>query len=172
MSKKIIKISAMRYEVINMMSRQAWISLFVMLFVFPSLANSGDIKALRKCMKHWDKHPFSSTGKLKYRTLRTSVKILGIGNDVTDNIKTKKPELILIKPSIGVLTKRTYRLMNPNGWYCFKANVTVLGKSEIIMDCKTHAASRNAGVEIGGSGASSGGVTVLGTAAVKRVGCK
>ena len=61
--------------------------------------------------------------------LGSSVNVLGIGGDVVDDVATPDPQLMLVKPSVNVLTKGRLRLMNPNGWYCFESAVTVLAKS-------------------------------------------
>jgi hypothetical protein len=105
--------------------------------------------------------------------LSPSVKVLGVGAEVTDEIETDQPQLVLVKPSVNVLTKSDFRLMNPNGWHCFASNVTVLAKSEITAHCRAHLASSRDSVAVaGGNKGGSEGVTVLGKAVVKRVGCE
>jgi hypothetical protein len=71
------------------------------------------------------------------------------------------------------MAKTTLRLMNPNGWYCLKSNVAVLGKLEIQVDCKAHlAASGDGGTAVLASNESGKGVAVLGSLRVKRTNCK
>ncbi len=90
-----------------------------------------EINAIRGCLAAWGEHPFNSADEQPFRAISPSVKVLGVGQDVTDETVTDQPQLVLVKPSVNVLTKSNFRLMNPNGWYCFAANVTVLAKSEM-----------------------------------------
>ena len=46
-----------------------------------------------------------------------------LDTDVVDDEATAAPQLVLVKPSVNVLTKGRFRLMNPNGWYCFESAV-------------------------------------------------
>jgi hypothetical protein len=145
---------------------------------FLSLAAARDAKAvteldaIKSCLATWGEHPFG-TEEPRYKVLSPSVKVLGVGAEVTDETETDQPQLVLVKPSVNVLTKGSFRLMNPNGWYCFASNVTVLAKSEITAHCRAHLASSRDGVTVaGGNKGGSEGVTVLGKAVVKRVGCE
>ncbi len=155
--------------------------LFVALFSFASpfaqvaqAERDGDIDALRACASQWGKTPFGEiTSKTPYRTLNTKVRVLGIGGETVDDGKTDSPELILIKPSVNVLTKTTYKLLNPNGYYCFKAKVTVLGSSVIQVDCKARVAAES-GTEVlaNNKDGTDQGVTVLGKSRIERLNCK
>ena len=82
-----------------------------------------------------------------------------------------KPELVLVKPNVAVMTKNHLNLLNPNGWYCLKGQVSVLGKSEIHLHCKAKLASNRDGVSVLGATDHDSGVTVLGKSELKRVGC-
>jgi len=121
----------------------------------------GDTDTVKECLGAWKKHPFNADNP-QFRTMGSKVKVLGIGGNPEDTTVTTEPELVLVKPIVNVLTKSTYRLMNPNGWYCLKANVTVLSKSEIVKHCKAHIASSSDGVTIAGSDSEEQSVTVLG----------
>lgn len=121
------------------------------------------------CLKTWGEHPFQDPPR--FLVLGSSVKVFGIGGDVTDEHTTLEPQLVLVKPAVNVLGKARFRLMNPNGWYCFESAVTVLAKSEIIVACGAHLASSADGVAVAGGNVGADGVTVLGKAVVKRVGC-
>ena len=132
--------------------------------------DAGDQSAVEKCLAAWGKHPFEGKNP-PFRILGASVKIMGIGKDVVDSEKTSSPELILIKPAVNVMTKTAFRLLNPNGWYCFKSNVTVMGVSAITAACSAHLASSHDGVAVLGSNADTDGITVLGKAEVTRVDC-
>lgn len=148
--------------------------LLVLSFLFPVLAvagDSGDMDEIKACLRYWDSHPFKGENP-KFRTMISRVKVMGIGDEVADTKKTDKPELILVKPNVTVMSKSVLRLLNPNGWYCMKGKVSVLGKSEIQIACKAKLASSNSGaVVMGDDNANTGGVTVLGETRVVRVGC-
>lgn len=146
--------------------------LFCLIVFFPVTALADDLDEIKACLSHWQGHPFK-TESPKFRTLTSRVKVMGIGDETTDDVKTDKPELILIKPNVTVMSKSILRLLNPNGWYCMKGKVSVMGKSEIQLHCHAKLASSNSGAVVMGSDhADSGGVTVLGSTRVVRVGCK
>lgn len=134
---------------------------------------AGENNVLTRCLRNWGEHPFKTDKQKRYREMEVSVKVLGIGGNVADKAVTDYPQLILIKPTIKVLSKQTITLMNPNGWYCFKSNVTVLGKGIIEAHCKAKLAESSKGVAVMGKNDESGkgGVTVLGKSVIKRVGC-
>ncbi len=142
-------------------------------FLFISMISHADKEDINDCLKGWGKHPFGE--KPQYRTLNTSVKILGIGKKIADNTQTKKPALVLVKPSVNVLSKSTMKLLNPNGWYCLKANVGVLGKTTIEIDCKAKLAlgDGQAVTVLGSQGkGEETGIAILGKTQVKRLNCK
>jgi len=127
-------------------------------------------ESIRKCISAWGNSPFPSS-TAPHRVLKPGVKVFGIGNTIEDQTATANPQLILVKPGVNVLGKTVYRLMNPNGWYCFKSNVSVLGKLEIEAHCKAHIATAADGANVLGADDSQSGVAVLGSIRVKRVGC-
>ncbi len=132
----------------------------------------GEVEAISSCLAAWGDHPFRSADEQPFKVLSPSVKVLGVGQDVVDDTETDRPELVLVKPSVNVLTKSSFHLMNPNGWYCFASNVTVLAKSEITAHCRANLASSRDGVTVAGGNKGTEGVTVFGKTAVKRVGCE
>lgn len=137
-----------------------------------SNGDDGDSEAVRNCLRNWTKHPFSKNET--YRRVKAGVKVFGIGSKgFLDEEKTTWPQLILVSPGVNVLGKATYQLLNPNGWYCIKANVTVLSKSEIEIACNAHITYNGDGAEVLGSSDKNvdGGVVVLGKLVVKKVGC-
>lgn len=135
--------------------------------------DEGDDKAIERCLANWNNHPFQNKADKRYRVIQTSVKVLGIGGDITDNDSTSYPQLVLIKPSVKVMSKQTYTFTNPNGWYCFKSNVTVMGKSVIKAHCNARIADSTNSVEVlGKNDQDKGGVTVLGKTEIQRFGCK
>ena len=130
----------------------------------------GDQEIMRRCLSAWGEHPFATEGELKARIIESSVRIMGIGQENSDRDITSYPQLILIHPSVNVMTKTTYELLNPNGWYCFDANVTVMGKAVIRSHCAAHVADGRHGVAVGAHTDTSGAVTVLGSTRVEQVG--
>ncbi len=135
-----------------------------MAFLYSGLALANpDIDA---CLKAWGKHPFGQNPS--FRKLAAKVKVLGIGGTVKDMETSSQPELILVKHSVSVMSKQTYQLMNPNGWYCLKGAVAVLGKSEINIHCKAHLASTDDGTAVAASNDGDSGVAVLGKIQINR----
>jgi hypothetical protein len=126
-------------------------------------------RAINKCIKQWKTSPFKAGAEADL-VINPSVKVLGIGKNPEDNKVTSGPNLVLVKPNVNVLGKSTFRLMNPNGWYCFKANVSVLGKIAIEADCKAHLATSTDGANVLGADDSQRGTSVLGSIRVTRIG--
>ena len=135
-------------------------------------AEQDDPQAIQECLRKWGNHPFRGENP-PYKELGGGVKVLGVGKSLQDTEVTSAPRLVLVDPAVSVLTKNTYRLLNPNGWYCLKDSVTVLGKSVIEAHCNARLTASSKSVTVlGSSGRGAEGVTVLGKAVVKRVGCK
>lgn len=130
---------------------------------------SDDLSEVQNCLHHWGHHPFKENPP--FRTISSSVRVMGIGSEITDSGKTEKPEIILIHPAVSVMAKTTMNLENPNGWYCLKGKVDVLGKTIINLNCKAHLAASNNSVTVGGSNKEETGVTVFGKSTVNMV-CK
>ena len=132
--------------------------------------NNSGAEAISKCLKAWGTHPFGE--KPDYKTLSTSVKVFGIGQNPKDSQVTDKPALVLINPAVNVMGGTVYELQNPQGWYCFRANVNVMGGLIIKANCKAHLASSTTGATVMGTDeAGNKGVTVMGTTKVELVGC-
>lgn len=147
-------------------------ALTTLLYVVPSFSNEqSDDNAVAVCLSQWKKHPFKKE-KPSYRVLSSKVKVLGIGRNSNDEAATDKPELVLIKRSVTVLSKSEMSLLNPNGWYCLKGNTGVLGKSVVKLHCDAHLATSSDGASVMAGGDKEGDVTVLGTSRLERVGCK
>jgi hypothetical protein len=153
-------------------------SILVLVLCTPAFADEPEprqrteAEVIRACLANWPDHPFGTDDPPRHRVLGSSVKVLGIGADVVDDVATPDPQLVLVKPTVNVLTKARFRLTNPNGWYCFEQAVTVLAKSEITAHCKAHLTSSVQGVAVAGGNTGTDGVTVLGKAVVQRVGCE
>ncbi|MBT3981127.1 MAG: hypothetical protein HOE90_07220 [Bacteriovoracaceae bacterium] len=118
-------------------------------------------------MSNWGKHPFND--QTKFKVFSPAVKVFGIGKDISDTKATAAPSLVFVRASVSVLSATTYNLTNPNGWYCFKGKVNVLGKTTINTHCKSHLSSVSGDLAILGKGEKVGaGTTVLGKTIVKR----
>jgi len=143
----------------------------ILLVASPAQAES-DYDAIRNCLNAWGTHPFPKDKGRADKVLSPSVKVLGIGGrDIEDANVTDKASLVLIKPSVNVLSKSTFRLTNPKGWYCLKGTVAVLGKAEFVLHCKAKMATNNGDVAVLGKNENQeGGVAVLGSIRVKTIG--
>jgi hypothetical protein len=125
--------------------------------------------AVKACLAVWgDSHPFKDESKVRFRVLESSVKVFGIGTDITDDAETSEPQLVLVRPAVNVMGKLTFHLMNPKGWYCFEKNVTVMAKSEVTMGCTTQVTSAGSGSTVMGSSPGRGGTTVMGKTVFER----
>ncbi|MEZ4815648.1 MAG: hypothetical protein R3A80_10650 [Bdellovibrionota bacterium] len=131
-----------------------------------------DSETIQNCLNAWGNHPFAKDKRIADKVLSPSVKVLGIGGrNIDDSKKTSKPSLVLVKPSVSVLSKSVFRLANPNGWYCLKGTVAVLGKTEFELDCHAKMASNNGDVAVlGANDNQEGGVAVLGSIRLKSIG--
>lgn len=136
---------------------------------FTAGKNSEYWPAVKSCLDAWgDAHPFKDDAKLRFKVLETSVKVFGIGSDISDEAETSDPQLVLVRPAVNVMGKLTFHLMNPKGWYCFEKNVTVMAKSEITVACDTRVASGGPGATVLGSSPGKGGTTVMGKTTFDR----
>lgn len=133
-----------------------------------------DMAEIRACLDSWPNNPFGYTSNLTARIITATVKVLGIGESINDTAKTDFPQLIYIKPSVNVLSQAEMHLLNPNGWYCLRANVTVLSEIKVMAHCRAHITSSRSDVTVLGSTSgerSSPGVTVLGKVIVENAEC-
>src|ERR1700694_5374553 len=134
-----------------------------------SLAEEVD-KSIASCLNAWGTHPFGKSPR--YTTLATSVKVFGIGRNPADTERTGAPSLVLVNPNVNVMGGTTLELLNPNGWYCFRSNVNVMGELKIRAHCKAHLASAHDGTTVLGSNSDNKSVTVMGSTRVELVGCE
>lgn len=133
-----------------------------------AMADESD-SSIQACLKAWGNTPFGKNAK--YRTMQTSVKVFGIGKSTSDNNATSSPELVLVNPDVNVMGGSTIELMNPNGWYCLRSTVNVMGGLNIKTHCNTHLANAKDGATVLGNSNEDKGVTVMGTTKIERVGC-
>jgi hypothetical protein len=125
--------------------------------------------SVASCLKAWGKHPFGKNPE--YKTLSTSVKVFGIGHDTADTEPTRDPALVLVNPGVNVAGGSVVQVLNPNGWYCFRTTVNVMGGLTIKAHCKSHLATTSGQVQSAASTSEGKGVTVMGSTQVERVGC-
>jgi hypothetical protein len=142
----------------------------ILALAFSFSAAASDLDDIKACLHYWGKTPFSKESP-EFRVVSSKVKVMGIGDDFVDSNKTAKPDLVLLKPAVTVMAKSVMSLLNPNGWYCIKGKVDVLGKGEINVACKAHLATSRDGTTVMGSNDAETGVTVLGKSTITRVGC-
>jgi hypothetical protein len=139
---------------------------------------SSQLAALNRCIQGWgEEAPWTDASDQKVRVIATQVRVMGFGgSEPVDELETDYPQLVLLEPSVSVATKTTYKLLNPNGWYCFHTATTALAVSHVRLACDAHLAnSSDSGVAVIGSdetGKGDGGVVVLGQFEVVKVGCK
>ncbi len=138
-----------------------------------ALAEEGDQGALDQCIASWGKASPFRRGTPADGVIATGVKVFGIGSASSgDDPVTSKPRLVLVRPAVNVMGRSTIKLSNPHGWYCFRSNVTVMGKLQIEAQCQAHLASaREEGAAVGAADESNKGVAVFGALRVNRFGC-
>jgi len=135
----------------------------------PALAAEVD-SSIARCLQAWGKQPFGANPR--YKTLSTSVKVFGIGANPADTERTSSPSLVLVDTGVNVMGRTRLDLLNPNGWYCFKSNVNVMGSLIIKAACTAHLASAHDGATVLWSNSDNKSVTVMGATRVELVGCK
>ncbi len=136
-----------------------------------AIGPNGDDETIAKCLESWGSaNPFGA--KPAFRTIHASVQVLGAGKGIVDDIHSDKPELVLVSAAVSVLGKTSYELLNPNGWYCIKADVNVLTGLTVNLACSAHMADSKVDVGVLSNSQPVGevGVHVLSNVAVKRVG--
>jgi hypothetical protein len=140
----------------------------------PALALADDQAAIDECIASWGKASPFRKGAPAEGVIATGVKVFGIGRGSTGaDPVTAKPRLVLVRPAVNVMGRSTIRLANPKGWYCFRSNVTVMGKITIEAQCDAHiAAGRDQGTTVGAADDSNKGVAVFGALRVSRFDCK
>jgi hypothetical protein len=143
------------------------------LAAIPAAALASDQLALDACIASWGKASPFKKGKAADSVIGTGVKVFGIGSGQSGNdAPTDKPVLIYVRPAVNVAGKSTIKLDNPNGWYCFRSNVTVAGTIHIDAQCHAHIASaKEDGTAVGAVDESNKGVAVFGSLRVVRFGC-
>lgn len=148
----------------------AALSAFCLTLLAPTIASAQEVdRSIAACLKAWGSHPFGKNPQ--YKTMQTSVKVFGIGKNTGDTERTNAPSLVLVNPGVNVMGGARIDLLNPNGWYCLRTTVNVMGGVKIRAHCKAHLASTSDGTTVIGSNTENKGVTVMGSTSVERVDC-
>ena len=126
---------------------------------------------VKKCLAAWGAGtPFTEASP--YRNLGVAVSVLGFGSSLDDSEATDKPELVVIPASVSVLTITKYRLLNPNGWYCMVADVSVGAIINVDLNKNARLADSRADVRVlsaGSNGPAMVDVHVISSVKVRRV---
>ena len=145
---------------------------FCLTLSVPMLASAQEVdSSIAACLKLWGDHPFGKNPQFK--TLDTSVNLFGIGTKAHDADVTSSPSLVLINPIFNVMGGSTIELLNPNGWYCLRTTVSIIGKLNIRAHCKAQLAATSDGTTVRGDNADNRkiknkGVTMIGSMSIER----
>jgi hypothetical protein len=145
---------------------------FCLALSVPMVVSAQEVdSSIAACLKAWGDHPFGKSPQFK--TLDTSLKVFGIGNKTGDTEPTSSPSLVLINPIFNAMGVSTIELLNPNGWYCLRTTVSVMGGVSIRAHCKAQLAATSDGKTVRGNNTGNRaikdqGVTVMGTVSVER----
>ena len=149
-------------------------TVFAALLALAASSALADQAAIDGCIASWGSRSPFKKGTKPETVIGTGVKVFGVGSSQTGNdVPTAKPALILVRPAVNVMGKTTIKLSNPNGWYCFRSNVTVAGALHIDAPCTAQIASaKEDGTAVGAADESGKGVAVFGALRVNRYGCE
>ncbi len=139
------------------------------MYILNKALNSSEWSDVLECISNWGDHPFKDVKTVRYRVIPTNVVVFGFGGEIVDNTQTSYPQLIYIKDSVNVMGKSTFELMNPNGWYCFKSNVNLMGKSVIRAACNAHIVIDGDKITVAGKSAGEkSGTTIMGKSVMEQ----
>ena len=118
------------------------------------------------CLKAFGEHPFGDNPK--YKSLAVSVKVFGIGKDTVDDEITSEPSLVFIKPGVNVMGGNLIDLRNPQGWYCMRTSVNVMGGLDIRIACNAKFVIVSEETSVMSNSNENKGITVMGSTHVER----
>ena len=148
----------------------ATLFIFCLALLAPAVVSAQEVdRSIAACLTAWGTHPFGRNPQFK--TMQTSVKVFGLGKNSSDTERTNAPSLVLVNPGVNVMGGATIDLLNPNGWYCLRTTVNVMGGVNIRAHCKAHLASTSDGTTVMGNNSENKAVTVMGSTSVERVDC-
>lgn len=145
---------------------------FCLALSVPMVVSAQEVNSsVAACLKAWGNEPFGKNPQFK--TLETSATVFGVGRRAGDAKPTSSPSLVLVNPIINVMGGSTIELLNPNGWYCLRTAISVLGRLTVRVQCKAHVAMTSNGRTMQGNDVGSRGirdlsVTSVGTISVER----
>ncbi len=149
----------------------AFLAFFLALAV-PTAAPAEEIdSSIAACLTAWGNHPFGKSPKFK--TLDMSVKVFGLGTSARDAEPTSAPALVLVQPVFNLMGVSTVELLNPNGWYCLRTTVSLVGALSVRAHCKAQLAAHSDGSTARGNSGDNRelknlGVTVISSIAIER----
>jgi hypothetical protein len=142
------------------------VSAFVL--VLDTSVTGAQTAVVKACLDAFGDHPFSANPE--YRSLSTGVTVFGIGQDTVDDRPTKDPEFVYVTTSVNVMGGNEINLLNPNGWYCMRSNVNVMGGVTIKLACDTKFVLIGDGATVlSNSDTESKGTTVMGATHIERI---
>ena len=103
--------------------------------------------AIQACLAKWGNAPFQADSS--YRTVRAAVGWTRGEKTFVDATQTSSPELILVPAIVSVFGTVTYKLQNPNGWYCLSTAVGVRGETRVEIPASAYLAD-SVQVNVGG----------------------
>lgn len=139
---------------------------------FPTAVSAKEVdSSIAACLKAWGDHPFGEAPQFK--SLEGSLTAFGIGRKAGDREPTSAPSLVLIEPSFNVMGGSTIELLNPNGWYCMRTMLSIVGTLSVRAHCKARLAATSAGSTAVGNNIENRNikdlaVTSIGTVEVER----
>jgi len=93
----------------------------------------------------------------------------GSSDDTIDDTRTAAPELVYVRTGVNVAGGSVVQLNNPNGWYCMRSAVNVMGGLTIRLACEATFAMLGDDTTVLGNGADGDtGITVMGGTQVER----
>jgi hypothetical protein len=134
-------------------------------------AEDKDMEAIKRCLRKWKDNPFGAS-VTNYKKISAAITVGGFGNAINDTERTSEPWLILVDAGVNVLGAPTYKLLNPNGWYCMKVNVNVMTALTVDLHCNARLVDSRVNVNVGSTqsgGTSAVGVHVLSSVTVNDV---
>jgi hypothetical protein len=107
--------------------------------------NAIEQRIISRCLNSFTDHPFDSQ-QPNARFMFPTVTVGGQGTALIDDEITEAPVLTIVTASVNVLGEAHYQLLNPQAWYCLVAQVNVLAKTTIDLDCNAHFTQTNISV--------------------------
>jgi hypothetical protein len=91
-----------------------------------------DTETMKKCLNQWTIHPFATVTKANSKSIGIGVAVgpFQIGG-VNDLSPSPEPQLVVVNATLNLGGKATYKMLNPNGWYCLKLNFSLSDEKNI-----------------------------------------